>query len=116
MECIFGVSIREPPASQSGRGSRAWPWVKKEARRDPGVVTPRHQYLQSQSWANSGQIRADGQLCGRLVGGLCSQIPGDGIDASWCILDGPCPAASAQLQTGSRVEDSTVFSLVFLKK
>lgn len=64
-----------------------------------------------------GRMRADGQLCGRLVGGLCSQIPGDGIDASWCVLDGPCPAGSTRLQTGSRVEDSAVFfSLFFLKK
>lgn len=59
----------------------------------------------------------DSCLVGWWGGLLCSQIPGDGIDASWCVLDGPCPAGSTRLQTGSRVEDSTVFfSLFFLKK
>lgn len=52
VEFCSGVSVREPSCVSVRRGNRSRSWVKKEARRDPGVVTPRH-CLQSRNWANA---------------------------------------------------------------
>lgn len=99
-----GVSVGEPHRLSPG-GS---------LQRPRGHLASLPVSAEPEAASSSGRMRAGWQLCGRLMEGLCSQVLGDEIDASLCVLEGHCPAGSGWLQTGSGVEDGTIFSLVFL--